>query len=717
MTPGCPFGPKDQGERYICQGKPNENLCSCPDNDARVSERPMPRAPEISWGIAAFIDDEGGFTSVAVALALLVSLCLVFAVAQVQWIAARSGDVQVVADACALSGTRAVRAFSVVAQVSDACVLSLGLCATLLCGAGLIVALVPGMGNAGLSLVDSGRSMFESRRQFAVSAARGLQSLERTLPALIATNAWATADAYRGRIAYRGTALAYPQESGSSYDLAEDVDADDLADQVAQAAELSNKAAQDKQARDAALERGWRADCLDDPSCLYSRADALASLPVDENPHFAHPDGWNFGVALDRARAYYQARLSQESPASSSVEEQVNSACRLAFFEYAAQATVQGTYQEHPDGTKTIDLPELPHDRASMQQTSLYTQARWPVTQEGSTRYIHGYASCPKAQGKARSLAAVSEVDSGTCISCPVCNMGPQALGRTASASTNISNGFEHYWRTIVEASQDFEEADKRYQQSQGELKELAQSQSSLYEQVLQQLAVPRPKLCPPGAWGCVGIAISGSTQIPVGLTSGFAGGGELPAGCAIAGATLAPDPQTAQNNVLSRFFDSLAQGEEGGVAGVVQGITSLWGEMLCGYGDAYGTVGDTANKLFDGLDAVGAGGAASWLKSKMSEMVATLGFEPADLRLRKPVLCATQDVFDKDGSGDGARVRSVLQQLPAEGSAADLIRAFGRIAQDWIGEQEITLGTLEIPGLPLSIPIKVRLGELLGGS
>lgn len=146
----------------------------------------------------------------------------------------------------------------------------------------------------------------------------------------------------------------------------------------------------------------------------------------------------------------------------------------------------------------------------------------------------------------------------------------------------------------------------------------------------------------------------------------------------------------------------------------MIQGVTSLWGELLCGYGDAYGTVGDTANKLFDGLDAVGAGGAASWLKSKMSEMVATLGFEPADLRLRKPVLCATQDVFDKDGSGDGARVRSVLQQLPAEGSAADLIRAFGHIAQDWIGEQEITLGTLEIPGLPLSIPIKVRLGELL---
>ena len=713
MTPGYPFGPK---ERHIRRGNPNENPSPRTGASSCEPEGEAPLTSEACWGIATFIDDEGGFTSVAVALALLVSLCLVFAVAQVQWIAARSGDVQVVADACALSGARAVRAFSVVAQVSDACVLSLGLCATLLCGAGLITALVPGMGSAGLSLVDSGRSMFESRRRFATSAAQGLRALEKTLPALIATNAWATADAYGGRVAYRGTALAYPQESGSSYDLADDVDAADLADQAAQAADLSNKAARDKQERDEALERGWRADCLDDPSCLYSRARSLASLSAEKNPHFAHPDGWNFGVALSRARAYYQARLSQEAPTSSSPEEQVNSACRLAFFEYAAQATVQGTYQEHPDGTKTIDLPELPHDRASMQQTSLYTQARWPATQQGATRYIHGYASCPEAQGKAQTLAAVSEVDSGACASCPVCKMGPQALGRTASASTNISNGFEYYWRAIVEASKDFEEADTRYQQSQGELKELAESQSSLYEQVLAQLAVPRPKLCPPGAWGCVGVALSGRTQMPVGLTGGFAGEGELPAGCAIAGATLAPDPETAQNNVLSRFFDSLTQGEEGGVAGVVQGVTSLWGELLCGYGEAYGSVGETANKLFDGLEAVGAGGAAAWLKSKISGMVAALGFEPADMRLRKPVLCATQDIFDKDGSGEGARVRSVLQQLPAEGSAADLVQAFGHIVQDWIGEQEISLGTLEIPGLPFSVPIKVRLGDLWGG-
>lgn len=80
-------------------------------------------------------------------------------------------------------------------------------------------------------------------------------------------------------------------------------------------------------------------------------------------------------------------------------------------------------------------------------------------------------------------------------------------------------------------------------------------------------------------------------------------------------------------------------------------------------------------------------------------------------------MLCVTQDIFDKDGSGDSARVRSVLQQLPAEGSGADLARTFGHVVQDWIGEQEISLGTLEISGLPFSVPIKLRLGELWGAS
>ena len=53
--------------------------------------------------LSTFVDDEGGYTSVAFACALLVSLSLVFATATAGWVLSRSADVQEVADACALA--------------------------------------------------------------------------------------------------------------------------------------------------------------------------------------------------------------------------------------------------------------------------------------------------------------------------------------------------------------------------------------------------------------------------------------------------------------------------------------------------------------------------------------------------------------------------------------------------------------------------------------
>ena len=78
-------------------------------------------------GIGLFIGDEGGYTSVATAVALLVSISLVFTVTSVEWTVSRSADVQPVADACAMAGQNTIAAYYTVAQVLDACVLSMGL--------------------------------------------------------------------------------------------------------------------------------------------------------------------------------------------------------------------------------------------------------------------------------------------------------------------------------------------------------------------------------------------------------------------------------------------------------------------------------------------------------------------------------------------------------------------------------------------------------------
>ena len=94
--------------------------------------------------LSVFRDNEDGFTTVAVALALLLSLTLVFSSAAAGWVASRSSEVQRVADAAAMAGDNAVAAFSTVVQVIDACVLSLGMAGIVTYGAGIVASCVPG---------------------------------------------------------------------------------------------------------------------------------------------------------------------------------------------------------------------------------------------------------------------------------------------------------------------------------------------------------------------------------------------------------------------------------------------------------------------------------------------------------------------------------------------------------------------------------------------
>ena len=110
-------------------------------------------------GIGAFVDDEGGYTSVAVALALLVSLSLVCSLVSVAWVQNRSADVQSVADSAALAGANVVAAYSTVATTLDACVLTLGLAGMVTLGAGLVVSAVPGLSTVGAETIAAGVKM------------------------------------------------------------------------------------------------------------------------------------------------------------------------------------------------------------------------------------------------------------------------------------------------------------------------------------------------------------------------------------------------------------------------------------------------------------------------------------------------------------------------------------------------------------------------------
>lgn len=694
-----------------------------PTGSASGAERPRGGRPPTGRrrspgpSIGAFVDDEGGYTTVAVAVALLVSLSLVFSAASAQWVMSRSAEAQNVADAAAEAGANAVAAYTTIAQALDACVLSMGLTGMVVYGAGLVASCVPALAVAGAQLTASGGQILDARRSFSRSAAAGLKRLESALPALVVYNSAACVLANgEGSVSYAGCAVPYPQESASDFSAIE-ADADDsgLDGLASSMCDLAREEQAAKARADEAKRRGWLADCGSSPYCMWQRADTLAGLGGASNPYYPDVASWTFGAPLERARAYYASRLSSCSVGGTGAEQLTDDACRLAFYEYALAEVERGSYSESADGSVSIDLPSLPHNTDEMRATTLYTDVRWPCSAEEGGAVLHSSLSCPGAKGGYAGDASLAELEAGGVLSCGECRMGIGDLGKTAAASTSIENGFEHWWREAVEASREYEQARNEEVGAKARLKEKAREGADVFKKAIESLSAARPSLCPPGAWGCVAVvARSGGATVPSELTTAFISSGELPAGAAVSAAALAPDPSTAENNVLASFFDGVSDGSS--LAGsLLDGVASLWGRLLVGYGSAYESLASAGGGFLDTLDGVLGGSVGSWLKGRLKQVMEGAGLAPADMRLKKPVLVNTSDVLSKAGVGQEQTVRSLLAKLPDSGDAGEYVRAFGGWAWDTYGDEEFTVAEFTVPGTQLKIPLKVNLKKLAG--
>ena len=673
----------------------------------------------VPLALSAFRDDEGGFTTVAMALALLLSVTLAFSAAAAGWVASRSSQVQRVADATAVAGANVVASFSTVAQVLDACVLSMGLAGLVTLGAGLVVSCVPGLSVAGAELCATGGRVLESRRGLARSSAEGLERLEGALPALIVANSASCASANsEGSISYLGCAVPLPVTSASDFSALEAEVSDEgleglSAEMRAASEELEAASARAREA----LERGWLADCGSEPHCLWERAETLAGLSPAENPRYVTADSWTFGAPLARARRYYAARLAAQRVEGESAEELTDAACRRAFYAYALDRVREGSYVERADGTVVADLPSLPSSADETRETELFVSPDWPCTMEGGARTLHCATSCPGALGEPAGNASLADLDRGVVSRCAACGMDVGELGRVAAASTPIANGFEHHWEAIVEASEDYERAVAERAEAESRLKELAERGADDFDRALDQLAVERPALCPPGAWGCVAVVGRGEgATVPTELTRAFLSDQELPAGVAVSAATLAPDDETAENNVLSSFLDALVAGDSV-LAGAADGVLGLWGELLVGYGSAAHGAGEVASEFLDGLDGVLGGSVGAWLRDRLSGIVEAAGLAPVDMRLRRPVLVNTQDVLDQAGLDHASGVRELLAALPDSASVEDLARSLGVPSLTGGAGGRMVVAEVPLPGTGVSIPLSVDLSRLAGAA
>lgn len=669
-------------------------------------------------GFALFVDEEG-YTSVATAVALLVSVSLVFCLASAEWTLTRSADVQEIADAAALAGSNTVAAFCTIAQVVDACVLSLGLVGMAVLGAGLVMAAIPGVQQASGTVLDAGRNVLSTRQRFAESAVSGLQKVERMLPTLVVLRSAACVAAnVQGEVRHTGVALPFPMESHSDYSsLASPVSGDEVEDAARRLQDETERSEEAKERADEARYRGWRADCVDDPSCLCSRAASLADMGGAQNPSAATPESWNFGMPISRSRTYYARRRAREAPTAQDIESVTDSLARAAFYEYALGEVNAAWYTEHHDGSVDLYLPHLARTADEVRGCWLYTDPSWPCTDEEQGRTLHSTLSCTGATGPFSGYDSVASIEWGSTHLCDVCRMDVRDLGSVASISTIAKNGYEHYWQLIVEAAQDYRKARNDQAEAERRMRDIAEEGKGVFERVLDQLRVPRPTICPPGAWGCLAVVRRGSgTLVPSELTSAFLAGAELPAGMAVSASVLAPDEATADNNVLARFFDGLLREERLSVGGVLGGITTLWGSLLTSYGSTYEGVGASVGGFLDGIDGVFGGSVGSFLKRAVRDAMATLGLQPADMRLRKPVLTNTQDVLAQAGYEREGKIRQLLQAFPDSGEPLDIARALGLWIWDEVRDGHVVVAELPVPGTNDTIPLDVDLA-VMGGA
>lgn len=668
--------------------------------------------------LSIFVRDEGGYTTVAMAVALLLSLVLVFGAASAVWTTSRASEVQEVADATALAGANVVSGFATVAQVCDAVVLSMGVAGLATMGVGLVMSALPVVHTGAAQVLDAGRSMLEARKTFAKSAASGLRKLEDALPALVMANAAScTAANSTESLHYVGTALPFPLHSETDYSfLGDDLSGEDLSENAKKLQEASERKKDAMQRADAAKEKAWRADCVDNPHCMRSRAQKLAGMSGATNPNYASAKDWKFEFARKRSLQYYRKRAAAEHPQGGSAEELTRSAARKQFYRFAAREMERASCIETPNHVE-LHLPELPHNTDTMRKTSLYTDAVWPCTVEAEGITLHSSLSCPGATGTFAGYASLADLDAGSVRRCPECGMDAHAQGNAANASTNINNGYEHYWRIVVEASHEYEEAKKDEFAAEKDLEEIAEQSTELFQQAMDMVAVARPEFVPAGAWGCVAVVMRDEgTVTPAELTSAFSPGTTLPAGAALSAATLAPEQNSSQVTVLSELLSGIESQAGFGSVGMVQTALKLWGKLLVDYGAGFKTVQSQVDDFLDDAGWLMGEPVAQSLKGMISNTVKTAGFEPADMRLRKPVLVHSQEVLDQAGEGREklGLVREVVQMLPSSGDGAAQVLAKRVIEQ--LGGTVFTVAEFEIPGTGLKIPFTIDSSKLFGG-
>jgi hypothetical protein len=674
---------------------------------------------------------------VGVVVALLLVIALLFTSAQVYWVNSTAGDIQFAADAGALAAENVVGEYYIIARVADAIILSLSLFGLLVYGVAIVVSCIPYCQEAGAQLMEFGDKVFDARDNCARQASTALNSLQKALPFLAVVNATNTISANsfspKGEARYQGLAILVPLE-GAEANFPDDDEAQDSAEALRKQNEetgaLSDEAAAAREKMDAAKQMGYEADCGADPNyCMYERAERLAGLGGAQNPSFSSVELWQFDYAFARAKAYYQRRLAIEAPTNSSLDEQIRSRARELFFSYAVEEMERGYARTDADGVLEAYFPLLARTNDEIWKTPLHDDDLFPID---STGHIHVVSSCPGIEGEIVGFGSLHWLEAGDYETCSLCNLSASILGRVASASTAIDNGFEYHYRIVADAAERYEAASKNYRDATQEAKESAGTALDTFTEALSVLDTPRLSPRPPGRNGCIAIAIDASAhEVPGLLMNSFVGGNAvLPPRIALSAAALADDKADKHYNLISSFLQKATDETAWSTAWrgslhtsleAFDQVFDLWGSALIYYGEGVDALTTGVGDFLRSVPLVKSTPLASWAEAVLREAIEAVGLQGVDMDTPKPLIVNSIHVLRSSDSAAAAGLVSVKEAysaLPGAGSGnlatstidGLLIELKERSVQQLEGEFTIfTISFGDMPGLP-EIPIKAAL-------
>ena len=200
-------------------------------------------------------------------------------------------------------------------------------------------------------------------------------------------------------------------------------------------------------------------------------------------------------------------------------------------------------------------------------------------------------------------------------------------MGKTPAASTSIDNGYEYHLREYTLALNEYVDCRSRELELEQKVQAQAGEAGDSFEEALSALSSKRPRLAPPGRFGCVAAVTCGEIEAPDALDTSFAASPSLGSRAAVSASALAKDPATRENNVLSQFFSTVEErSSDQGPVGLVGSVMDLWGSLLVSYGEMASGLNSAFDGLTSKLEGMGLGPVGSWLTGRLTDAVRALG-------------------------------------------------------------------------------------------